>query len=278
MTETLPPLLLVGCGKMGGAMLDGWLKEGLAPSFIVDRHRESVPAPHHLVRSLDDVPADFRPGMIILATKPQKVDAVMSAVAPFTVHTPVISVLAGRTVKNLTDALAAHLPAGSPTPIVIRTMPNTPSAIGQGMTVCYAPPIATPAQRRLCTRLLRAVGEVAWVEHEDQIDIVTSISGSGPAYVFLLAELLEQLGVADGLPPDLARLIARQTVSGAGALMQHSGIDAATLRRNVTSPNGTTQKALDVLMADGAWPATLAAALKAGAKRARELSGPQPVS
>ena len=278
MPEILPPLLLVGCGKMGGAMLDGWLKEGLAPSFIVDRHRESVPAPHHLVRSLDDVPADFRPGMIILATKPQKADVVLPAIAPFAAHAPVMSVLAGRTVKSLTDALAALQPSGSPAPVVIRTMPNTPCAIGQGMTVGYAPPTATPAQRRLCTRLLRAVGEVAWVEHEDQIDIVTAISGSGPAYVFLLAELLEKLGVADGLPPGLARQIARQTVAGSGALMQQSGIDAATLRRNVTSPNGTTQKALEVLMADGAWPATLAAALKAGAQRARELSAPQPVS
>ena len=278
MTDMLPPLLLVGCGNMGGAMLDGWLKEGLAPSFIIDRHRTSVPAPHHLVRSADDVPDSFHPGMIVLATKPQKVDAILSTIAPFALRAPVLSVLAGRRAGDLADRLTDTLPAGSPMPVVIRAMPNTPCSIGQGMSVCYAPPASTAAQRTLCTRLLRAVGDVAWVEHEDQIDIVTAISGSGPAYVFLLAELLEQLGVADGLPPELARQIARQTVAGSGALMQQSGIDAATLRRNVTSPNGTTQKALEVLMADGAWPATLAAALKAGAQRARELSGPQPVS
>lgn len=277
-TTTLPPVLLVGCGNMGGAMLDGWLKEGLAPSFIIDRHRESVPAPHHLVRSPDDVPDDFHPAMIVLATKPQKVDAVMAAIAPFALRAPVLSVLAGRTVAGLSDALADQLPAGSPVPVVIRAMPNTPCSIGQGMTVCYAPPIATPAQRMLCTRLLRAVGDVAWIDHEDQMDMVTAISGSGPAYVFLLAELMEQVGVAGGLPPELARQIARQTVAGAGALMVRSGTDPAILRRNVTSPGGTTQKALEVLMAPDAWPATLATALKAAAHRSRELSGPQPVS
>ncbi|MGY6768076.1 pyrroline-5-carboxylate reductase [Komagataeibacter sp. NFXK3] len=278
MGELLPPLLLIGCGKMGGAMFDGWLKEGLAPSFIVDRHRDSVPPPHQLVRSLDAVPASFRPGMIVLATKPQKVDAVLPALAPFAAHAPVLSVLAGRTVGSLGSALSACLPAGSPPPAVIRAMPNTPSAIGQGMTVCYAPPPATPADRRLCARLMSAVGEVAWIDHEDQMDMVTAISGSGPAYVFLLAELLEQVGIDHGLPAPLARQIARQTVAGSGALMQASGLDAATLRQNVTSPGGTTQQALAVLMAPDAWPATLDTALAAAARRARELSGPQPVS
>lgn len=211
MTELLPPLLLVGCGKMGGAMLDGWLKEGLAPSFIVDRHRDSVPPPHQLVRSLDAIPASFRPGMIVLATKPQKVDAVLPALAPFAAHAPVLSVLAGRTVESLSAALNACLPAGSGAPAVIRAMPNTPSAIGQGMTVCYAPPPATAADRRLCARLMSAVGEVAWIDHEDQMDMVTAISGSGPAYVFLLAELLEQVGIDHGLPAPLrARSRARQ--------------------------------------------------------------------
>lgn len=278
MDATLPPLLLVGCGNMGGAMLDGWLKEGLAPSFIIDRHRPSVPAPHHLVRSADEVPDSFQPGMIVLATKPQKADAVMAAIAPFVLRAPVLSVLAGRRAGDLADCLTDALPAGSPMPVVIRAMPNTPSSIGQGMSVCYAPPAATAAQRALCTRLLRAVGDVAWIEHEDQMDAVTAISGSGPAYVFLLAELLEEAGIAEGLPPDLARQIARQTVAGAGALMVRSGVDAATLRRNVTSPGGTTQKALDVLMAPDAWPATLSAAVRAAARRSRELSGALPVS
>ena len=278
MTQQLPPLLLVGCGQMGGAMFDGWMKEGLAPSFIIDRHRDSVPAPHHLVRSADDVPDDFHPGMIVLATKPQKVDAVMAAIAPFALRAPVLSVLAGRTVDGLTDMLTDHLPAGSPMPVVIRAMPNTPSSIGQGMTVCYAPPAATQAQRDLCTRLLRAIGDVAWADREDQMDIVTAISGSGPAYVYLLAELMEQVGVAEGLSPALARQIARQTVAGAGALMIRSGTDSAILRHNVTSPGGTTQQALEVLMAADAWPATMSRALRAAARRSRELSGAQPVA
>ncbi|ATU73707.1 Pyrroline-5-carboxylate reductase [Gluconacetobacter sp. SXCC-1] len=278
MADMLPPVLLVGCGNMGGAMLDGWLKEGLAPSFIIDRHRPSVPAPHHLVRSADEVPDSFHPGMIVLATKPQKVDAVMSAIAPFALRAPVLSVLAGRRSGDLADRLTDALPAGSPMPVVIRAMPNTPSSIGQGMSVCYALPAATPTQRALCTRLLRAVGDVAWIDHEDQMDVVTAISGSGPAYVFLLAELLEETGVAQGLPPALARQIARQTVAGAGALMIQGGMDAATLRRNVTSPGGTTQQALEVLMAPDAWPAALATAVRAAARRSRELSGASPVS
>ncbi|PYD47096.1 pyrroline-5-carboxylate reductase [Novacetimonas pomaceti] len=270
-TSPLPSVLLVGCGKMGGAMLQGWLAEGLAPSVIVDRHRDSVPAPHRLVRDVTDLPADFQPDLIILAMKPQKVEATLGAIAPYARHAPVLSVLAGRTVHGLTEGLAAHMPPGA-RPLVIRSMPNTPAAVGEGMTVSYAPPQATPQQRAMCDRVLSAVGETAWVEHEDQIDIVTAISGSGPAYVFLLAELLEDVGVGEGLPPALARQIARQTVSGAGALMQQSGTEAAQLRRNVTSPGGTTQQALSILMAPDAWPATLRAAIRAGAKRARELA------
>ncbi|MBE7620373.1 pyrroline-5-carboxylate reductase [Gluconacetobacter entanii] len=268
---SLPPVLLVGCGKMGGAMLEGWLAEGLAPSVVVDRHRDTLPAPHRLVRDVADLPADFRPGLIVLAMKPQKVAAAIAAIAPFATHAPVLSVLAGRTVGGLTDALRAHMPAGAQ-PVVIRAMPNTPAAVGEGMTVSYAPPCATAAQRSLCDRVLSAIGQTAWVEHEDEIDVVTAISGSGPAYVFLLAELLEQAGVEGGLPPALARQIARQTVSGAGVLMQRSGLDAEQLRRNVTSPNGTTAQALSVLMAPDAWPATLRAAIRAASQRARELA------
>ncbi|MBM9402531.1 pyrroline-5-carboxylate reductase [Gluconacetobacter azotocaptans] len=267
--DPIPPLLLVGCGQMGGAMLAGWLAEGLAPSVILDRHRDTVPAPHRVMPLAADLPADFVPALIVLATKPQKADAVIPELARFARHAPVLSVMAGKTVGGLTDAFAA---AGAPGAVVIRAMPNTPSAIGQGMTVCYAPPPATPAQRALCERVLSAIGDTAWVEAEDQMDAVTAVSGSGPAYVFLLAELMERAGIAQGLPPALARRIARRTVSGAGALMEQTDVDAAELRRRVTSPGGTTQKALSVLMEADAWPATLDAAIRAAALRARELA------
>ncbi|GAA4475924.1 pyrroline-5-carboxylate reductase [Gluconacetobacter asukensis] len=266
---SLPPLLLVGCGQMGGAMLAGWLADGLAPSVILDRHRDDIPAPHSVVRQASDLPDDFTPALIILATKPQKAAEILPSIARFARHAPILSVMAGKTVGGLTAALAE---AGTPGATVIRAMPNTPSAVGQGMTVCFAPPAATEADRALCTRLLSAVGDVAWVADEAQMDAVTAVSGSGPAYVFLLAELMEQAGIAQGLPADLARRIARRTVSGAGALMEQSGIDAAELRRRVTSPGGTTQQALEVLMAARAWPATMEQAIAAAARRAHELA------
>ncbi|GBQ32506.1 pyrroline-5-carboxylate reductase [Gluconacetobacter sacchari] len=265
----LPPLLLVGCGQMGGAMLAGWLADGLAPSVILDRHRDDIPAPHKVARQASDLPDDFAPALIVLATKPQKAAEILPAIARFARHAPVLSVMAGKTVGGLTASLES---VGTEAAVVIRAMPNTPSAIGQGMTVCYAPPAATEAQRALCTRLLSAVGDVAWVAEEAQMDAVTAVSGSGPAYVFLLAELMEQAGIAQGLPAGLARRIARRTVSGAGALLAQSESDAADLRRRVTSPGGTTQAALDILMAPTAWPATMEAAIAAAARRARELA------
>ncbi|WP_408904593.1 pyrroline-5-carboxylate reductase [Nguyenibacter sp. L1] len=265
----IPPLLLVGCGQMGGAMLAGWLADGLAPSVVLDRHRDDIPAPHRVVRDAADLPRDFVPSLIVLAAKPQKAAEVLPALAPFAHHAPILSVMAGKTVGGLTAALAD---ASCPDAVVIRAMPNTPSAIGQGMTVCYAPPGASDAQRALCERILSAIGDTAWVTREEQMDAVTAISGSGPAYVFLLAELMEQTGTALGLPPELARRIARRTVSGAGALIERTGVDAAELRRRVTSPGGTTQQALSVLMAPDAWPATLDRAIRAASRRARELA------
>jgi pyrroline-5-carboxylate reductase len=151
-------------------------------------------------------------------------------------------------------------------------MPNTPAAIGQGITVACAGPGVTEAQRALCDDLLGAVGQVAWVDDEDLMDPVTAVSGSGPAYVFLLAELLERAGITAGLPAELARRLARQTVSGAGALLAASDEDAAALRRAVTSPRGTTEQALAVLMADDAWPASLTKAVAAASARAKELA------
>jgi pyrroline-5-carboxylate reductase len=160
-----------------------------------------------------------------------------------------------------------------PQAAVVRAMPNTPAAIRQGITVAFAGPGVAPGQRALCDTLLAAIGRVAWVADEALIDPVTAISGGGPAYVFLLAELLERAAIEQGIPADLARLMARQTVAGSGALLAASDEDAGVLRRAVTSPKGTTERALAVLMADEAWPALVSRAIAAATARSRELAG-----
>ncbi len=177
----------------------------------------------------------------------------------------VLSILAGIPIARLSALLGVQNP-------IVRAMPNTPAAIGQGMTVAVAGPGVSPAQHALCDRLLAASGELAWLEDEALIDPATAVSGCGPAYVFLLAELLEQEGVAQGLPPALARQLARKTVSGSGALLAGSHEESAQLRRNVTSPNGVTERALAVLMDRAAWPASVERALSAATARSRELA------
>ena len=152
-------------------------------------------------------------------------------------------------------------------------MPNTPAAVRQGITVACAGEGVSAGQRGLCDTLLQAIGAVAWVEDEGLLDPVTAVSGGGPAYVFLLAELLEAAAVEQGVPAELARLMARQTVAGSGALLAASSEDAATLRRAVTSPNGTTERALAVLMAQDAWPEAISRAIAAATARSRELAG-----
>jgi pyrroline-5-carboxylate reductase len=265
-TETLlPPLLLVGAGRMGGALFSGWAREGLAPSVLVD------PAPpdglarpqDRTVTSLQEIGPGFRPQAAILAVKPQMAGAVLPALAAAMAGEGVVlSIMAGKAILALQSAV------GVP---VVRAMPNTPAAIGRGITAACAGPGVTDVQRALCDRLLGAVGEVVWVDDESLIDPITAISGSGPAYVFLLAELMEQAGIESGVPPALARALARRTVSGAGALLDASAEDAASLRRAVTSPKGATEKALDVLMASDAWPRTVREAMQAVARRSREL-------
>ncbi len=260
-----PAILLLGCGRMGGAMLAGWRAGGLAPSVIVDPALEAAGREaDRLVASVEAIPAGFRPDVVVLAVKPQMADAVLPSLAGRLGDALVISIMAGRSVSSLSDALA--------TATIVRAMPNTPAAIGQGMTVAYAGPSVEPAQRTLAERLLRSSGELAWIDEEALMDAVTAVSGSGPAYVFLLAELMEQTGIGLGLPPALARLLARRTVAGSGALLAASDEDAAALRRGVTSPNGTTERALAVLMAPEAWPDSLRRALGACAERSRELA------
>ncbi|HET9019658.1 MAG TPA: pyrroline-5-carboxylate reductase, partial [Acetobacteraceae bacterium] len=246
MTQTLPPVLLVGFGKMGGAMLAGWRERGLAPSIAIDP--ATPPAPGPGVTVLADaaaIPAGFAPAAVVLAVKPQNAAATLPEFARFAGRAVFLSIMAGRSIAGMRDLLGAGA-------AVVRAMPNTPAAIRQGITVACAGPGVSAAQRALCDALLSAIGTVAWVEEEALLDPVTAVSGSGPAYVFLLAELMEQAALEQGIPPDLARLLARQTVSGSGALLAANPDDAAALRIAVTSPGGTTERALAVLMASDA--------------------------
>ena len=271
MTEppSIPPILLIGCGRMGGAMLAGWRERGLSPSVAVDpapdaaRHAGPdltvVPGP-------EAIPADFHPAAVVLAVKPQNAAATLPAYAPLAGKPVFLSIMAGRTIAGIRALLGEQA-------AIVRAMPNTPAAVRQGITVaCPGTGVDTP-QRTLCERLLEAIGTVAWAEDEALLDPVTAVSGSGPAYVFLLAELLERAAVEQGIPADLARLLARQTVSGSGALLAASEEDAGALRKAVTSPGGTTEAALRVLMADAAWPAAMSQAVAAATKRSRELAG-----
>ncbi len=271
MTDKLPPILLVGAGRMGGAMFAGWCARGLAPSVLLDPSLPKNLARDHIDILVSDgasIPKDFQPSAVILAIKPQMATTVIPALK-LPPQACVLSVLAGIPISRLASLLA------TPNPIV-RTMPNTPAAVGQGITGAFADPRVSEAQKHLCTALLEAVGDVAWLESESLIDPLTAISGCGPAYVFLLAEILEQAAVEHGLPAALARQLARKTVSGSGALLAGSAEDAADLRKGVTSPNGVTQKALEVLMRAEAWPKTLRDAVKAAIHRAEELARENP--
>jgi pyrroline-5-carboxylate reductase len=180
--------------------------------------------------------------------------------------TLVVSIMAGRTLAFLED----KLPRGT---AIVRAMPNTPAAVGRGITVAVANAHVTRAQRKLASDLLAATGTVEWVDDEGLMDAVTAVSGSGPAYVFLLVETMAKAGVAAGLPPALAAKLARETVAGSGELMHRSTLDAATLRQNVTSPGGTTAAALQVLMGDGGFDPLLTKAIAAATRRGRELAG-----
>ncbi len=252
---------------MGAAMLAGWRKQGLAPSVVID------PAPGaaalagggvQVVTAADAVPEGFAPAVIVLAVKPQMAADAVPGIARFAGSALVVSIMAGRTIAGVQGLSGAQS--------VVRAMPNTPAAIGRGFTAAFAAPAVSAAQRTLCETLLTAIGEVAWVDSESQIDAVTAVSGGGPAYVFLLTELLAAAAIEQGLPPDLARRMARATVSGSGALLDATNDDPAAMRRAVTSPAGTTERALAVLMAPESWPAAMSQAIAAATARSRELS------
>jgi pyrroline-5-carboxylate reductase len=262
-------VLLVGAGKMGGALLEGWLARGLDPAHIavLDPSPPAEIAKLMRVRKIarNPDPKTFSPDAILLALKPQVAAATAPSVAPFVKSkTVVISIMAGRTIASLAAAL--------PSAAIVRAMPNTPAAIGRGISVAVANKRVDAAGKKLAHDLLAAVGAVEWVEDETLIDAVTAVSGSGPAYVFLLAESLAQAGVAAGLPAELAQTLARETVAGAGELLHRSPLAAAKLRENVASPGGTTAAALEILMGKEGFEALLAKAVAAAAKRSRDLA------
>jgi pyrroline-5-carboxylate reductase len=263
-------LLLVGAGKMGGAMLEGWVALGL------DLARVTVlePQPAGEIAALaarglrlNPVrPAPEAPDVIVIAVKPQTAPEVAPILRQMTgPSTLVVSIMAGRTLQFLAHAL--------PDRAIVRAMPNTPAAIGRGITVAVASGNVSGDQRALAHRLLAATGAVEWVDDEGLLDAVTAVSGSGPAYVFLLAETLARAGVAAGLPEGLALRLARATVAGSGELLHRSELDPALLRQNVTSPGGTTAAALAVLMGDDGLEPLLKRAVAAATRRGRELAG-----
>jgi pyrroline-5-carboxylate reductase len=264
------PLVLLGAGKMGSAMLDGWLARGISPKKLV----AIEPQPGKTVKALTRRGLKLNPkgkpaaaAAIVIAVKPQSApEAVPLLAAHVGKGTLVLSIMAGRTLGFLENALPAQT-------AIVRAMPNTPAAIGRGISTVVANARVSARQRKLASDLLAAIGMVEWVADEALMDAVTALSGSGPAYVFLLAEAMTKAGIAAGLPADLAARLARETVAGSGELLHCSHVDAATLRQHVTSPGGTTAAALAVLMGPGGFDELLTKAIAAATRRGRELAG-----
>jgi pyrroline-5-carboxylate reductase len=259
-------IALAGAGKMGGAMLTGWLVGGLDPKRVVVI--EPMPSPDIAALAAKGVRLNPKKAgaieTMVIAVKPQSFReagaALKSQVAPSTL---VVSIMAGTTIKSLQEVCGGA---------VVRAMPNTPAAIGRGITVAVAANNVSAAQRATSDALLRATGSVEWVEDEGLMDAVTAVSGSGPAYIFLLAEELARAGVAAGLPEELATKLARETVAGSGELLHRSELPSSTLRQNVTSPGGTTAAALDVLMGKDGMQQLMTRAIAAATARSKELA------
>lgn len=270
-----PKILLVGCGKMGGAMLRGWLSRGVAPDdvTVIEPFAEAVGAMRQelsvtVLADVATIEPMFAPDIVVFAVKPQGMDDIVPAYAGFAAKGAVsLSIAAGRKLSYLQSRLGDRA-------AVVRAMPNTPAAVGRGITAACANQQVSDDQRILCTGLLEAVGDAVWVENEEMIDAVTGVSGSGPAYVFLMIECMAKAGEAQGLPADIAEKLARATVAGSGELARKSEEVATVLRQNVTSPGGTTAAALDVLMAsNGGLQQLMSRAIDAATKRSRELAG-----
>ncbi len=261
-------IVLAGAGKMGGAMLAGWLARGLDPKHVA----VIEPQPSEEIRALVAKGIRLNPSpkdvgsvaTLVVALKPQMFREAGPGLKPFAgPATLVVSIMAGTTIASI-----AQVCGGS----VVRAMPNTPAAIGRGITVAVAANNVSATQRAVADALLRATGSVEWVEDESLMDAVTAVSGSGPAYVFLLAEELARAGVEAGLPQELATKLARETVAGSGELLFRSEAPSATLRQNVTSPGGTTAAALEVLMGEGGMQQLMTRAVAAATRRSKELA------
>ncbi len=266
------PLLLAGAGRMGGAILARLLERGLDPRQVLVQDPEPPTDVADLLADncIDVLPfideLSSPPAVVLLAVKPQVADEVLPGLAKLCgPDTLLLSIAAGRRLASL----AAKMPEGA---AIVRAMPNTPAAIGRGITVAVANPYVTPVQRALAGELLGTVGDVVWIEEEALLDPVTAVSGSGPAYVFLLVECLAEAGRAAGLDAALADRLARATVIGAAALLEQSDLPAATLRENVTSPGGTTAAALEILGGEEGLQKLMTAAVAAATKRGRELA------
>lgn len=262
---------------MGGALLRGWLDQGIAggaamPVTVLEPNAAAMrdfagQAGIAHVSAAEALPATLRPSVVLLAVKPQTMDAALAGIARFGAAKPLyLSIAAGKTLAYF----ARHLGDEA---AVVRSMPNTPAAVGRGATVAAGNKHVSAAQRDVASKLLQAVGAVHWVEDEGLLDAVTAVSGGGPAYVFLLIEVLAQAGIDAGLPPDLAMKLARATVSGAGELARLSSEPASVLRQNVTSPGGTTLEALKILMAPDGLQPLFTRAIAAATRRSRELAG-----
>ncbi len=273
-------IMLVGAGSMGGALLKGWLTEGLldvGSSTVID---PGIPANLaeqcrangvRVYGSLGDATDNGAPltDLLVFAVKPQMAEAILPDFASRAKETCAVSVMAGKGVAAITKLLGG---SDDDPRAVIRTMPNLPASIGAGMTGLYAPDHVAPVARKRAEQLMRAAGDIVWVETEEGVDFVTAVSGSGPAYFFLLAEALAKAGEHLGLTEDVAARLARQTLIGAGALQAESEDAPAVLRKKVTSPGGTTAAALDILDAPDAFRPLLKNAALAAAKRAKELT------
>lgn len=263
-------ILLVGGGNMGQALLRGWLADGRAPDsvHVVDPDARARAAVESLdIKASPGRPDSFRPEVIVLAVKPHLVEGALQDYRDLADGRAVLlTIAAGKTIAFYQGLLGAGA-------AIVRGMPNTPASIGRGITALAASEVVGPDLQRLCESLMAAVGQVVWLEDDGLMDAVTAVSGSGPAYVFLLIECLAAAAVKVGFERDMAERLALATVSGAGAYAMASGTDPAVLRRQVTSPGGTTQAALEVLIGDsGALESLLSEAVQAAARRSRELA------
>ncbi|HXE17849.1 MAG TPA: pyrroline-5-carboxylate reductase [Stellaceae bacterium] len=269
---SLSTLLLIGCGRMGGALLSGWLDNDLAERYVVVEpavgSRPKTLSPHvTFLESADHLDKGLTPAAAVIAVKPQVMAETLPRYRAMASRgTLFLSIAAGKTLSFLSDALGQNA-------ALVRAMPNTPAAIGHGISVACANAGVDQTGRARADALLAAVGQVAWIEDEALMDAVTAVSGSGPAYVFLLIECLTKAGVEAGLPEPLAEKLARATVAGSGELARVSPESAAQLREAVTSPGGTTRAALDVLMAKNGLEKLMREAVLAAAKRSKELAG-----